>query len=164
MNAQRVKMVRNHCHCAKHQRQKFWEAMTICNAPSRAWQQLAIDVFEHGGNHHLLIIDYYSCSFETNKSKQHIPQHSSESHQRSSHKTLYLWWAYLRQRVATHIGGIFKVFKVPGLQMQLVVLITDSFMGWSTQLIAKKILMQTRSSLRFTDIPLWNRILYWLRC
>lgn len=36
MNAQRVKMVRNHCRCAKYQRQKRWEAVTICDAPSRA--------------------------------------------------------------------------------------------------------------------------------
>jgi len=66
MNAQTVKMVRNHCHSAKCKRQNHWEAMTICDASSRAWQQLVIDAFVHGGNHHLLIIDYYSCSFETN--------------------------------------------------------------------------------------------------
>lgn len=74
VNAEAVKMVRNHCHCAKYQRQKHREAMTICNAPSRAWLQLAFDVFEH---HRLLIIDYYSCSLETNRSKLPISQHST---------------------------------------------------------------------------------------
>ena len=53
--------------CQEHQMSNAKEPMTMGELPSRPWQIVATDLFHFKGCHYLLIVDYYSCFFETVK-------------------------------------------------------------------------------------------------
>lgn len=54
--------------CAKHQNVNAKEPMIMPEIPDRPWSKIAADLFEYQSQHYLLVVDYFSRSFEIGQS------------------------------------------------------------------------------------------------
>ena len=78
MKSQIEEIVSNCPACTEYQSSNPKEPMIAHKLPDRGWQNVATDLFELDNEHYLIVVDYYSGYFESERMPDNGPQFSAQ--------------------------------------------------------------------------------------